>query len=104
MIYTIKHSDWQWIIEPSRTGKRFMLKYKRPMRWRQCKTFATAQAAADAVARGETGIAEWDSIRHVKPFPSFTAWLIDPTGTALSAFNDLLQGTILPPASEANKG
>ena len=102
MIYTIKHSDWQWIIEPNKTGKRYMLKYKRPMRWKECKSFPSAQAAADAVAKGETGIAEWDRIKHVKPFPSFSAWLIDPTGTALSAFSDLLQGTVIPPTSPAS--
>jgi len=102
MIYTIKHSDWQWLIEPNKTGKLFSLKYKRPISWKQCKSFPSAQAAAEAVAKGETGIAEWDKIKHAKPFPSFSAWLIDPTGSAVTAISEILRTTVNPPRSPAS--
>jgi hypothetical protein len=104
MVYTIKHSEWQWLIEPNKTGKRYVLKYKRPMRWRDCRSFNSAEAAADAVATGKTGLKEWDSIKHEKPFPSFSAWLIDPSGSALSAVANLLRTAVTPPPSTANGG
>jgi hypothetical protein len=103
MVYTIKHSEWQWLIEPNSTGKGYLLKYKRPMRWKDCKSFDSPKAAAEALASGKTGVKEWDGLKHEKPFPSFSAWLIDPTGSAFDAVTDLLRAAInaptLPPTA-----
>jgi hypothetical protein len=101
MLYTIKHSEWQWLIEPRVNGKRYALRYRRPTRWRDCKTFPSPEAAAAAVATGKTGLKEWDTMKRDKPFPSLAEWLIDPTGSALSTFSTLLSGDIptqSPPA------
>jgi hypothetical protein len=107
MTYTIKHSDWQWLIEPSASGKKFVLKYKKPMKWRQCGIYRSAEAAASAVAEGRTGIPLWDAIKHDRPFPALSAWLIDPTGVALKAAASILRAAMpdLPePPATATSG
>jgi hypothetical protein len=94
MLYTIKHSDWQWLIEPSASGKKFVLKYKKPVKWRECGVYRSAESAASAVAGGRTGLRDWDSLKHERPFPAFSAWLIDPTGIALQAAASLLRAAL----------
>jgi hypothetical protein len=102
MTYTLKYSDWQWLIQPN--AKKFLLKYKRPVQWTECSTFDTPEEAADAVAKGNTGQAEWDSIRHTSPIPSLASWLIDPTGgpfaPVVPLVSDLLRATLLPQDGE----
>lgn len=105
MFYTIKHSDWQWLIEPAASGKKYVLKYKKPVKWRECGVYRTAEAAANAVASAQTGIPLWDSLKHERPFPPLSAWLIDPTGVALQAAASLLRAALPdlpePPAATA---
>jgi hypothetical protein len=99
--YTIKNSEWHWLIVPDGSQKKYQLKYKRPTQWTDCGTFDSPEAAADAVAHGQTGQKDWDDIKHTTPFPGLSQWLIDPTGAALNplipAVADLLRAAILPP-------
>jgi hypothetical protein len=102
MIYTMKHSDWQWLIEQEPQSKRCLLKYKRPTAWTDCNTYESPEAAADAVAQGRTGQLEWDNLKHEAPFPGLASWLIDPTGPLspiMPMVSDLLRATIFPPPS-----
>jgi len=100
MTYTMKYSDWQWLIEPEARGKGYLLKYRRPTAWTDCNSFDTPEAAADAVARGTTGQKDWDELKREAPPASLAAWLIDPTGGALAPIipvvTDILRSAILP--------
>jgi hypothetical protein len=81
MIYSIKHSEWQWQIAQDPTSKKYNLMYKKPMGWTKCSTdFDSAEQAADAVVNGRTGMADWDSLKHPSPMPTLGSWLIDPSG------------------------
>ena len=64
MTYTIKNSDWQWIIVPEPDSNRYMLKCKRPTEWTDCRAFDTPESAAKAVAQGKTGQKEWDEAKR----------------------------------------
>jgi hypothetical protein len=108
MTYTMKYSDWQWLIEPEPKAKRYRLKYRRPTAWTDCNSYDTPEAAADAVSKGTTGQKDWDDLKHETSPPSLAAWLIDPTGGALAPIipvvSDLLRSAVLPPATETGKG
>jgi hypothetical protein len=108
MTYTMKHSDWQWLIEPEAGSKRFLLKCRRPIAWTDCNSFETPEAAADAVANGTTGQKDWDDMKRETPPASLASWLIDPTGGALAPLipvvSEIVQAAILPPANETGKG
>jgi hypothetical protein len=79
MIYSIKHADWQWQIMQDQISKKYTLSYKKPVQWNRCPTyFDTAELAAEAVAKGRTGLADWDSLQHPIPVPMLGSWLIDP--------------------------
>jgi hypothetical protein len=80
MTYTMKHSNWQWLIEPDPQAKRYRLKYKKPTEWTLANVFDTPEAAAEAVASGKTGEKEWDEMKRESPIPGLAAWLIDPGG------------------------
>jgi hypothetical protein len=84
MTYTMKYSDWQWLIEPQASGKKYLLKYRRPTAWTDCSAFDSPEAAAEAVAKGRTGQKDWDDMKHEAPPANLAAWLIDPTGGALA--------------------
>jgi hypothetical protein len=105
MTYTLKHSDWQWLIEPQLNTKKYLLKYRRPTAWTECGSFDTPEAAANAVAKGETGEKDWDNLNRDLPDQSLASWLIDPAGGVLApilpAIAGILKGTILPPSPEA---
>ncbi|HEY1791487.1 MAG TPA: hypothetical protein VGG34_01100 [Opitutaceae bacterium] len=103
MIYTIKHSDWQWLIEPNGKGRKYVLKYKKPRQWRACGKFKSPETAAQAVADGKTGVKGWDGLKHEKPFPALSAWLIDPTGVVLKAATRLLRAA-LPDLPDSGRG
>lgn len=81
MTYTIKNSDWQWLIEPDAKTKKYRLKYKKPTQWTSVRDFDTPEEAADAVSSGKTGLEEWDTLKRLLPFPHFASWLIDPNDT-----------------------
>jgi hypothetical protein len=81
MIYTIKNSDWHWLIEPDKKSKKYLLKYKKPTQWTTLREYDTAEEAADAVSGGRTGLPEWDALKRLLPFPNFASWLIDPNDT-----------------------
>jgi hypothetical protein len=81
MTYTIKNSDWQWLIEPNPANKNYVLKYKKPTDWSTAREYDTAEEAAQAVASGQTGIPDWDVLKRMIPFPNFASWLIDPNDT-----------------------
>jgi hypothetical protein len=104
MTYTMKYSDWQWLIEPEAGSKRYLLKYRRPAAWTKCSTFDSPEAAADAVAKGTTGQEDWDVLKHEARPPNLAAWLIDPTGGALAPIipvvSDILKAAVLPPTPE----
>jgi hypothetical protein len=108
MTYTMKYSDWQWLIEPEPSSRKYLLKYRRPTAWTNCNAFETPEAAADAVAKGTTGQKDWDDLKHETPPPNLAAWLIDPTGGPLAPLipvvSSLLQSAILPDATETGKG
>jgi hypothetical protein len=95
MIYTIRHSDWQWLIDADHENKRSVLKCKRPADWIECSTFESPEAAAEAVALGKTGQKDWDTLKHDTPFPALASWLMDPAAK-LSAVADVLRSAILP--------
>jgi hypothetical protein len=104
MTYTMKHSGWQWLIEPEASSKKYLLKYKRPTAWTSCNSFDTPEAAALAVSKGTTGEKEWDDLRHDSPVPNLAAWLIDPVGGALAPIvpvvTDIIKAAVLPPPAE----
>jgi hypothetical protein len=108
MTYTLKYSDWQWLIEPEPKGKKYLLKYKRPTPWTDCNSFDTPEAAAEAVARGTTGQKDWDAMKRESIPVGLASWLIDPTGGALAPIipvvSEILRSTILPTDSESAKG
>jgi hypothetical protein len=97
MTYTIKNSDWQWLIAPEPNSKRYVLKCKRPTEWTDCRSFDTPEAAASAVAEGKTGQKEWDDAKHDDFFANLASWLVDPMGI----ITEVLKATILPPAGGA---
>jgi hypothetical protein len=105
--YTIKHSDWQWLIAPEPKSRKYLLKYRRPTAWTECNSFDTPEAAAEAVAKGTTGQNEWDQMKNERPPSSLAAWLIDPTGGPLAPFipvvKDILKSTLLPSKDDAVK-
>jgi hypothetical protein len=107
MTYTMKYSDWQWLIEPEPRGKKYLLKYKRPAPWTDCSAFDTPEAAADAVARGNTGQKDWDGMKRESIPASLASWLIDPTGGALAPIipvvSEILRSAILPSDSGEGK-
>jgi hypothetical protein len=105
MTYTIRHSNWQWLIEPEPEGKRCILKYKRPVDWTECSRFDTPEAAAEAVANGKTGQTEWDELKRETPVPSLASWLIDPTGGPVAIVREVLKAAILPspPHSQSDR-
>jgi len=79
MTYTIKNSDWHWLIEPNPATKKYVLKYKKPTEWTAtAQEYDTAEQAAEAVSKGQTGLLEWDTLKRLVPFPNFASWLIDP--------------------------
>lgn len=108
MTYTMKHSDWQWQIEPVAGSKKYLLKYRRPTAWTNCNTFDTPEAAADAVAKGTTGQKEWDALEHEKRPPNLAAWLIDPAGGVLAPIipvvSDILKAAVLPADTKTGRG
>jgi len=81
MTYTIKNSDWHWLIEPDAKSKKYLLKYKKPTQWTSLREYDTPEEAAEAVSTGNTGLPEWDAFKRLLPFPNFTSWLIDPNDT-----------------------
>jgi hypothetical protein len=85
MIYTIRHSNWQWLIETDEKKKRSILRFKRPTDWTECNTYDTPEDAADAVATGRTGQRDWDEMKRESPIPSLASWLIDPAGQLAAA-------------------
>jgi hypothetical protein len=100
MTYTMKYSDWQWLIEPQASSKKYLLKYRRPTAWTDCNAFDTPEAAADAVAKGRTGQKDWDDMKRETPPANLAAWLIDPTGGALAPIipvvTDILRAALPP--------
>ena len=85
MIYTIRHSNWQWLIETDEQRKRATLRCKRPTDWTECNSYETPEEAAEAVASGRTGQKEWDEMKRESPIPSLASWLIDPAGQIAAA-------------------
>jgi hypothetical protein len=81
MTYTIKNADWHWLIEPDAKSKKYVLKYKKPTQWTSLREFDTPEEAAEAVSTRQTGLPEWDALKHLLPFPKFASWLIDPNDT-----------------------
>jgi hypothetical protein len=105
MNYTLKNSDWQWLIEQDPKDRRYTLKCRRPTAWTECNRYDSPEAAADAVDHGTTGQKEWDDLKHEGPFPGLASWLIDPTGGPLASVipivSDLLRAAILPPPPQS---
>jgi len=99
--YTLRHSDWQWLIQPESNGKKYLLRCRQPSDWVNCRSFNTPEEAADSVAKGTTGQKDWDERKREDHFPTLAAWLIDPTGGPLAPIvpvvSDILRATILPP-------
>jgi hypothetical protein len=102
MTYMMKHSNWQWLIEPEPQGKRYSLKYKKPTEWTEANRFDTPEAAADAVAQGKTGQKEWDDLTRSSSIPGLAAWLIDPGGP-IAAVADVIKAAIAPTERNAAK-
>jgi hypothetical protein len=106
MTYTMKHSDWQWLITPEPRGERYLLKYKRPREWTNCNSFDTPEAAAEAVSSGKTGQKDWDNLKLETAPHSLAAWLIDPTGGALGPIIPVvsdIRRTAIDSAAQANE-
>jgi hypothetical protein len=103
MTYTMKHAEWQWLIEPEPQGTRCILKFRKPTEWTEARRFDTPEAAAAAVANGTTGEKEWDDIKRDAPLPGLAAWLIDPSAGPLSIVGEVLKATLLPPRAEPRK-
>src|SRR5580692_5169050 len=99
MTYTLRNSDWQWLIEPEPAGNRCILKYKRPVDWAECNRYDTPEAAAQAVANGTTGQKEWDALKRETPVPGLASWLIDPMGGPVAIVTEVLKAVILPSQS-----
>jgi hypothetical protein len=108
MTYTMKYSDWQWLIEPEPRSKKYLLKYKRPAPWTDCSSFDTPEAAAEAVSKGTTGQKEWDDMKRESMPAGLASWLIDPTGGALAPIipvvSEILRAAITPSDSENGNG
>jgi hypothetical protein len=94
MTYTMKHSNWQWLIEPEPQGRSYSLKYKKPTEWTEARRFDSPEAAAEAVANGRTGQKDWDEMKRESPLPGLAAWLIDPGGP-ISIVTDALKAAIV---------
>jgi hypothetical protein len=103
MTYTMKYCDWQWLIEPEPRGQRYLLKYRRPSAWTNCRSYETPEAAAEAVANGTTGEKDWDSMKRDAPLPSLASWLIDPAGGPLGIVTGIVEAAIAPSEHEAAK-
>ena len=99
MTYTMKHSDWQWLIEPEPQGKRYSLKYRKPTEWTEASRFDSPEAAADAVALGKTGQKEWDDMKRDFPIQGLAAWLIDPSGP-ISVVTETIKAALAPSKPE----
>jgi hypothetical protein len=104
MTYTIRNSNWQWLIEPEPDGKRCILKCKRPVDWTECNRFDTPEAAAEAVANGTTGQKEWDELKRETPVPGLASWLIDPMGGPMAVVKEVLKAVIPPAQSGPGTG
>ena len=105
MIYTIRNSNWQWLIESDDQKKQAVLKCKRPTDWTQCNIYGTPEEAAEAVATGRTGQKDWDEMKRESPIPSLGSWLIDPTGQLAAAVPfvaDLFKAALTNPKPEGN--
>ncbi len=102
--YTMKHSDWQWLIEPQPKSQKYLLKCRRPTAWTDCDSFDTPEQAAEAVAKGKTGQKDWDRMNNDRPPATLAAWLIDPTGGPLAPIipvvSDILKAAIAPPVDD----